>query len=205
MVLCVLEREEELKYLAIAKTFYDCDSKNSLSKIRTNLSCTVVRFLLLTCNFLCVLQPPQPETQETSDDEIIKTPEPKEWVSLGSEREVDEESVKESKKVQRHTLYMYVKSIFHSNLSAHGTFYIPFFCYQMSYRFSRVRRKFGEPVCFSDRNAADVRDGLVECVSYQDSRFNIRLMQRDCGMQAIPKVDSSSSQTQRYASKSEHN
>uniref|UniRef100_A0A3Q4AE57 Uncharacterized protein n=1 Tax=Mola mola TaxID=94237 RepID=A0A3Q4AE57_MOLML len=116
-----------------------------------------------------ILNPPQPETQETSDDEIIKTPEPKEWVSLGSEREVDEESVKESKKVQRHTLYM----------------------------FSRVRRKFGEPVCFSDRNAADVRDGLVECVSYQDSRFNIRLMQRDCGMQAIPKVDSSSSQTQR--------
>uniref|UniRef100_A0A3Q3VLL7 Uncharacterized protein n=1 Tax=Mola mola TaxID=94237 RepID=A0A3Q3VLL7_MOLML len=144
-----------------------------------------------------ILNPPQPETQETSDDEIIKTPEPKEWVSLGSEREVDEESVKESKKVQRHTLYMYVKSIFHSNLSTHGTFYIPFFCYQMSYRFSRVRRKFGEPVCFSDRNAADVRDGLVECVSYQDSRFNIRLMQRDCGMQAIPKVDSSSSQTQR--------
>ena len=110
---------------------------------------------------------------------------------------MDEESVKESKKVQRHTLYMYVKTIVNSNWPAHSTFYIPFFLYQMCYRFSRVRRKFGEPVSFSDRNAADVRDGLVECVSYQDNRFKVRLMLRDCGMQVIPKVESSSSQTQR--------
>lgn len=78
------------------------------------------------------------------------------------------------------------------------------FCYQLRYKFSRVRRKFGAPVCFSDRNTADAKDGHLECASYQDSRFSIKLMQRDCGMQAVPRLQSSSAQTQWYASKSVH-
>ncbi|KAF3835398.1 hypothetical protein F7725_027956 [Dissostichus mawsoni] len=64
------------------------------------------------------------------------------------------------------------------------------------YKFSRVRRKFGAPVCFSDRNIADAKDAYMECVPFQDSRFRIKQMQRDCGMQAVPRMQSSSSQTQ---------
>lgn len=76
------------------------------------------------------------------------------------------------------------------------------FCHQLSYKFSRVRKKFGVPVCFSDRNTADAKDGYLECASYQDSRFSIKRLQRDCGMQAVPTLQSSSAQTQWYASKS---
>ncbi|KAE8294652.1 WD repeat-containing protein 63 [Larimichthys crocea] len=64
------------------------------------------------------------------------------------------------------------------------------------YKFSRVRRNFGSPVCFSDRNTADAKDGYLECASYQDSRFSIKQMQRDCGMQAVPRLQSSGAQTQ---------
>ncbi|KAG8003354.1 WD repeat-containing protein 63, partial [Nibea albiflora] len=67
---------------------------------------------------------------------------------------------------------------------------------KLSYKFSRVRRNFGSPVCFSDRNAADAKDGYLECSSYQDSRFSIKQMQRDCGMLAVPRLQSSSAQTQ---------
>ncbi|KAM3876189.1 dynein axonemal intermediate chain 3 [Diretmus argenteus] len=66
----------------------------------------------------------------------------------------------------------------------------------LRYRFSRVRRAFGAPVCFSDWNAADAKDGYMECASYQDSRFSIKQMERDCGMQAVPKLQSSTAQTQ---------
>lgn len=51
-----------------------------------------------------VLQPPESEPEEDFEDEI-KTPEPKEWISLGSEKEIDEESVKETRaKVLQNTL-----------------------------------------------------------------------------------------------------
>ncbi|KAL7396637.1 hypothetical protein ABVT39_009108 [Epinephelus coioides] len=112
-----------------------------------------------------ILSPPELETPEVFENESIKTPEPKQWISLGSEREIDEESFKESRE-------------------------------KLWYKFSRVRRKFGAPVCFSDRNTADAKDGYLECASYQDSRFSIKQMQRDCGMQAVPRLQSSSAQTQ---------
>ncbi|KAM7011894.1 dynein axonemal intermediate chain 3 [Tautogolabrus adspersus] len=67
---------------------------------------------------------------------------------------------------------------------------------KLCFKFSRVRRKFGAPVCFSDRNAADAKDAFLECPSYKDSRFSIKQMQRDCGIQAVPKLQSSSAQTQ---------
>ncbi|XP_040896700.1 dynein intermediate chain 3, axonemal [Toxotes jaculatrix] len=112
-----------------------------------------------------ILRPPEPETPAVFESEVNKTPEPKQWISLGSELEIDEEFVRETRE-------------------------------KLKYRFSRVRRKFGVPVCFSDRSAADAKDGYLECASYQDSRFSIKQMQRDCGMQAVPRLQSSSAQTQ---------
>ncbi|XP_055364183.1 dynein axonemal intermediate chain 3 isoform X2 [Betta splendens] len=112
-----------------------------------------------------ILCPPQPETLEVLENRINNTPEPKRWISLGSEKEIDEECVKETRD-------------------------------KLLYKFSRVRRKFGAPVCFSDRSAADAKGGYLECASYQDSRFSIKQMQRDCGMQAVPGLQSSSAQTQ---------
>lgn len=112
-----------------------------------------------------LLIPPKPATPVETVIEVCKTPEPKPWVSLGSELEIEEESVKETRE-------------------------------KLWYKFSRVRRKFGAALSFSDRSTADVKDGYLECASYQDSRFSIKQMQRDCGMQAVPKLHSSSSQTQ---------
>ncbi|XP_067452451.1 dynein axonemal intermediate chain 3 [Thunnus thynnus] len=113
-----------------------------------------------------ILNPPEPETPEVFLNEVNnKTPEPKQWISLGSEQEIEEESVKETRE-------------------------------KLRYKFSRIRRKFGVPVCFSDRNTADAKDGYLECASYQDSRFSIKQMQRDCGMQAVPRLWCSSAQTQ---------
>ncbi|XP_061635110.1 dynein axonemal intermediate chain 3 isoform X4 [Phyllopteryx taeniolatus] len=67
---------------------------------------------------------------------------------------------------------------------------------KLMYMFSRARSDFGMPVSFLDRNVTDAKDGNLECVSYQDRRFNIKLLQRDCGVQAIPILQSSSAQTQ---------
>uniref|UniRef100_A0A3Q1G0I3 Dynein axonemal intermediate chain 3 n=1 Tax=Acanthochromis polyacanthus TaxID=80966 RepID=A0A3Q1G0I3_9TELE len=114
-----------------------------------------------------ILSPPEPETPEAFESEVSKTPQPKLWISLGSEQEIDEESVTETRE-------------------------------KLCYKFSRVRRKFGVPVCFSDRNTAAAKDSYLECASYQDSRFSIKQMQRDCGTQAVPRLQSSSAQTQWY-------
>ncbi|CAG5863543.1 unnamed protein product [Menidia menidia] len=67
---------------------------------------------------------------------------------------------------------------------------------ELRYKFSRVRRKFGMPVYFSDHNAADSKDSFLECASYQDSKFSIKQIQRDCMIQAVPMLHSSSSQTE---------
>ncbi|KAM9832296.1 dynein axonemal intermediate chain 3 [Neosynchiropus ocellatus] len=67
---------------------------------------------------------------------------------------------------------------------------------KLLFKFSRVRRKFGTPVRFSDRNTAEAKDGFVECASYPDSRFSITRLQRDCGVQAVPRILSSSAQTE---------
>uniref|UniRef100_UPI0037E83383 dynein axonemal intermediate chain 3 n=1 Tax=Semicossyphus pulcher TaxID=241346 RepID=UPI0037E83383 len=112
-----------------------------------------------------ILNPPEPETPEVFENEVSKTPEPKQWISLGSELEIEKESFKETRE-------------------------------KLCFKFSRVRRKFGATACFSDRSAADVKDGFLECPFYKDSRFSIKQMQRDCGMQAVPRLQSSSAQTQ---------
>lgn len=136
------------------------------------------------------------------EDEVKKPPEPKGWISLGSEREIEEESVKETRKKVPWFQDLHVKCIFLVHLST-----ITPLCSvpcQLHYMFSRVRRMFGAPVCFSDRNAADDQAGFIECVSYQDSAFSIKRMQGDCGMQAVPKLQDNSAQTLWYISKSHH-
>lgn len=70
---------------------------------------------------------------------------------------------------------------------------------QLGWKHVRVRRELGKAVCFSDCSAADAENRYLECASYQDSRFSITQMQRDCGMQAVPTLQSSSAQTQWYA------
>ncbi|XP_076026330.1 dynein axonemal intermediate chain 3 [Genypterus blacodes] len=112
-----------------------------------------------------ILKPPEPETPEVLESELSKTPEPKQWFSLGSEREIEAESVKESRE-------------------------------KLCYKFSRVRRKFGVPICFADRNVADAKDGFIQCPSYQDPRLFIKQMERDCGTQHVPQLLSSTTQTQ---------
>ncbi|CAN9500989.1 unnamed protein product [Ophioblennius macclurei] len=124
-----------------------------------------------------ILNPPEPEAvgeegkdgkegkDEAQEEEFDdKPPEPKPWVSLGSELEIDQESVTEKSQ-------------------------------KLRYEFSRVRRKFGLPVSFSDRNAAGVRDGFQKCPSHKDSRFSIKKLQRDCGIQAVLDLQSSGAQT----------
>uniref|UniRef100_A0A6Q2YY72 WD repeat domain 63 n=1 Tax=Esox lucius TaxID=8010 RepID=A0A6Q2YY72_ESOLU len=93
-----------------------------------------------------------------------KTPEPRPWISLGSEQEIEEESVTDSRP-------------------------------RLKCRISRVRRAFGAPVFFSDRNAAETKDGFIECTPYQDKIFSLKQMERHCGVQAIPNCNSSSTQT----------
>ncbi|TNN38214.1 WD repeat-containing protein 63 [Liparis tanakae] len=111
---------------------------------------------------LNVPQSPEPETPEVFEDEVVKSPEPKPWLSLGSEQEIEEECVRENRR----------------------------------YKIFKVNRKLGLPISFSDRSSADAKDGYLEWAPYEDGRVSIRLMQRDCGTQAVSTLQSSSAQTQ---------
>ncbi|XP_039583074.1 dynein intermediate chain 3, axonemal isoform X3 [Passer montanus] len=105
------------------------------------------------------------EKEETEEENIEETPEVhKPWVSLGSEKEVEEESVKE-----RDT--------------------------KIKYKISRVRRKFGAPITFTDKNAADEKDSYAECTAYEDDTFSIKMLERDVGVQMVPKLRETSTQT----------
>ncbi|NXD90110.1 WDR63 protein, partial [Chaetorhynchus papuensis] len=101
------------------------------------------------------------ETEENGEETLEVH---KGWVSLGSEKEVEEESVKE-----RDT--------------------------KIKYKISRVRRKFGAPIAFTDKNASDDKDSYAECTSYEDSTFSIKMIERDVGVQTVPKVRETSTQT----------
>ncbi|XP_076976534.1 dynein axonemal intermediate chain 3 isoform X2 [Tamandua tetradactyla] len=117
------------------------------------------------------LNPPEvPEEQEEykeyipEDIYIYKPPVPKPWISLGSEKEIEEESVKESAK-------------------------------QITYRISRKRSEFGSPIKFSDQNASSVKDGYIECTTYPDKNFIIKQLEKDVGMQVVPQMKDTSTQT----------
>ncbi|KAF1441168.1 DNAI3 protein, partial [Pygoscelis papua] len=118
-----------------------------------------------------------PETAEEKDDDKeeenreetlevhpYKPPVHKPWVSLGSEKEVEEESVKDT-------------------------------ATKIKYMISRVRRKFGAPITFTDKNASHVKDSYIECTSYQDKTFSIKMLEKDVGVQMVPKVREASTQT----------
>ena len=69
------------------------------------------------------------------------------------------------------------------------------FCPQLGFML-RVQRKIRRPVRLSDRNAADNKHSNLGCPAYEDSRFSLKWIQRDCGTQAAPTLQSSSAQTQ---------
>ncbi|NWI36708.1 WDR63 protein, partial [Picathartes gymnocephalus] len=101
------------------------------------------------------------ETEENREESLeVRKP----WVSLGSEKEVEEESLKE-----RDT--------------------------KIKYKISRVRRKFGAPIIFTDKNASDEKDSYTECTAYEDDTFSIKMLERDVGVQMVPKLRETSTQT----------
>ncbi|NXB79995.1 WDR63 protein, partial [Donacobius atricapilla] len=102
------------------------------------------------------------ETEEENREETLEVHKP--WVSLGSEKEVEEESVKE-----RDT--------------------------KIKFKISRVRRKFGAPITFTDKNASDEKDSYAECTAYEDDTFSIKMLERDVGVQMVPKLRETSTQT----------
>uniref|UniRef100_A0A8C5TUX5 WD repeat domain 63 n=1 Tax=Malurus cyaneus samueli TaxID=2593467 RepID=A0A8C5TUX5_9PASS len=110
-----------------------------------------------------LLKPPEPEeVEEENEEEVQEVHKP--WVSLGSEKEVEAESLKE-----RDT--------------------------KIKYKISRVRRKFGAPITFTDKNASDDKDSYAECASYEDKTFTIKMLERDVGLQIVPKARETSTQT----------
>uniref|UniRef100_A0A8C9SUU9 Dynein axonemal intermediate chain 3 n=1 Tax=Scleropages formosus TaxID=113540 RepID=A0A8C9SUU9_SCLFO len=118
-----------------------------------------------------ILQPPvstdEEEPEEESEQYVCRTPEPQQpWVSLGSELEIEEESVKDTRE-------------------------------RLKYLVSRVRKKFGAPVNFTDRNALESKEGYIECTSYQDRNFRLIQMERNSATQAVLNLKSSATQTQR--------
>ncbi|NXT83419.1 WDR63 protein, partial [Zapornia atra] len=118
-----------------------------------------------------LLKPPETaeEKEAENQEETLevcpyKPPVHKPWVSLGSEKEVEEESVKDG-------------------------------VTKIKYMFSRVRRKFGAPITFTDKNASEVKDSYIECTSYQDKAFSIKKLEKDMGVQMVPRVTEASTQT----------
>ncbi|NXU55039.1 WDR63 protein, partial [Turnix velox] len=118
-----------------------------------------------------LLKPPEEdeEKEEENSEEGLevhpyKPPVPKPWVSLGSEKEVEEESVKDT-------------------------------VAKIKYKISRVRRKFGAPITFTDKNASDFEDSYIECTSYEAKSFSIKMLEINVGIQMVPKVREASTQT----------
>lgn len=122
---------------------------------------------------------------------IPKTPESRPWMSLGSEQEIEEESVTESRPR--------VRQISQSkSFTGHYSSSPVCFSVQLRYKISPLLRRCGAPVCFSDRSALDGKEGFVECPSYQDKSFSIREMERHTPIQASGDTKHSSTQTLWY-------
>ncbi|NWX42563.1 WDR63 protein, partial [Steatornis caripensis] len=119
-----------------------------------------------------LLKPPETAEEEKEEENSegtlefhpYKPPVHKPWVSLGSEKEVEEESVKDT-------------------------------VTKIKYMITRVRRKFGAPIMFTDKNASHVKGNYIECMSYQDKTFSIKMLEKDVGIQMVSKVREISTQT----------
>ncbi|EDV22170.1 uncharacterized protein TRIADDRAFT_29120 [Trichoplax adhaerens] len=92
----------------------------------------------------------------------LRTPRP--WSSYGSELEIEEGNICQSRTRKN-------------------------FC------LSRARANFGSPLNFTDRNVTDVKDGYIECLPYDDKTHKVKKLEHDAGIQAVPIVDDSYSQT----------
>lgn len=66
---------------------------------------------------------------------------------------------------------------------------------QIKYKISRARRQFGAPITFTDKNAADDKESYAECTAYEDNTFSIKMLERDVGVQMVPKLREASTQT----------
>ncbi|XP_037554011.1 dynein axonemal intermediate chain 3 [Nematolebias whitei] len=102
---------------------------------------------------------PETETAAVLEVEVNKTPKRKPWVSLGSENEIEAESIKETRP-------------------------------RITIRYFRKWRTLKLPVNFSDSETV-----FVGFESYEDKRFNIKVMLIDRGVQAVPVVLENSTQT----------
>ncbi|XP_034874036.1 WD repeat-containing protein 63 [Mirounga leonina] len=65
----------------------------------------------------------------------------------------------------------------------------------ITYMISRKRSEFGAPIKFSDQNASSVKDAYIECTAYPDGHFALKQLEKDVGMQVVPKVKDTSTQT----------
>nr|XP_034977621.1 WD repeat-containing protein 63 isoform X2 [Zootoca vivipara] len=117
-----------------------------------------------------ILHPPEPEEEEevkegSPEEYVYKPPVWKPWVSLGSEKEIEEESVKE-----RTTKVKYKISRRQREFGARVKF--------------RNRNA-----------SADPKHGYVECTSYFDKNFTIRQLEKNVGTQVVPIVEEIGTQT----------
>lgn len=70
-----------------------------------------------------------------------------------------------------------------------GKFRIPEFWFhtkcllQVKVSVKRVRREFGAPANFSDRNVSDAKDAYIECTSYEDRSFDVKKEELDMSTQ----------------------
>ncbi|XP_016526274.1 dynein axonemal intermediate chain 3 isoform X1 [Poecilia formosa] len=65
----------------------------------------------------------------------------------------------------------------------------------------RLDREGQSEVCFSDRDCAESKDSHLECTSYEDSKFKIKKLMSDCGVQAVPMLQTNGCQTMRMVPK----
>nr|KAG5698305.1 hypothetical protein BaRGS_017007 [Batillaria attramentaria] len=118
-----------------------------------------------------ILNPPQEGTEGegsgAEEEEVVYKyipPEPKEWVSQGSEKEITEENV----------------------VATRG---------RVKVSVKRLRKYFGAPVSFGDRNSSDGKQGFIECVSYEDKNFDLKKLELTTATQAVPDVKDIGTQT----------
>ncbi|KAH9523462.1 WD repeat-containing protein 63 [Bulinus truncatus] len=106
------------------------------------------------------------QAAEVEDDTVYLyvPPESKEWVSQGSEKEINEGILTEGRK-------------------------------KLKVSVKRIRREFGAPAIFEDRNVSDVKDGSVDCNSFEDRSFEVTRVELEKGTQAIHEVVSQGMQT----------
>uniref|UniRef100_A0A3Q2NPF8 Dynein axonemal intermediate chain 3 n=1 Tax=Fundulus heteroclitus TaxID=8078 RepID=A0A3Q2NPF8_FUNHE len=153
-----------------------------------------------------ILKPPEIEATEVFEAEVNKPPQPKHWISLGSEKEIGEDCLKETREKALHNntnICIITLGTQSSSLICLLTLLLALLSpcpHQLKLQL-RVDRTFRMPLSFSDHNSADAKDSHVQCAPYQDSRFSIKKLQSDRGTQAVPRLQSKSCQTLRMVPK----